>query len=79
MAKDMVTIKSESLKVGEDPDNTVSNSGKEQSLTQQSAGSSLDFQKKITPSKHEKQDKELRSLFGHRDTCNQLLGMSETH
>lgn len=77
MAKDVVTIKNESLKIGEDLDcaEVLSKLGKEESLAQLPKDSSLDFQKKITLSKHENQDNSSSSFFGNREAYKQLLGM----
>ncbi|XP_044477036.1 uncharacterized protein LOC123204445 isoform X2 [Mangifera indica] len=74
MAKDVLTIKNESLIIGEDPDCTeiLCNPGKEELLSYQHKDSSLDFQKKFTLSKHEKQDASSSSLLGSRETYKQL-------
>lgn len=76
MAKDVLTIKNESLIIGEDPDCTeiLCNPGKEELLSYQHKDSSLDFQKKFTLSKHEKQDAISSSLLGSRETYKQLSG-----
>lgn len=76
MAKDVLTIKNESLIIGEDPDCTeiLCNPGKEELLSYQHKDSSLDFQKKFTLSKHEKQDASSSSLLGSRETYKQLSG-----
>lgn len=77
MAKDAVTIKNESLKIGEGLDFTgiSSNLDKEELVTQPPKDSSLDFQKKITLVKHENQDSSSSSFLGNRETYKQLLGM----
>ncbi|KAJ0047909.1 hypothetical protein Pint_15756 [Pistacia integerrima] len=79
MAKDIVTIKNESLKISEDPDCTeiLHNPGKEELLPQLHKDSSLDFQKKITLSKHEKQDANSSSLSRNRETYKQLSEMEK--
>ncbi|KAJ0104679.1 hypothetical protein Patl1_18356 [Pistacia atlantica] len=79
MAKDIVTIKNESLKISEDPDCTeiLHNPGKEELLPQLHKDSSLDFQKKITISKHEKQDANSSSLSRNRETYKQLSEMEK--
>nr|XP_011465219.1 PREDICTED: uncharacterized protein LOC101309934 [Fragaria vesca subsp. vesca] len=58
MAKDVVTIKNESLRSDGDQDRMgiLSNANERQLCTQLPKDISLDFQKKITLSKHEKQD-----------------------
>ncbi|KAK9203377.1 hypothetical protein WN943_013631 [Citrus x changshan-huyou] len=75
MAKDVVTIKNESLKIGEDPDcaETLSDLDKEESFSQLPKDSLLDFQKKITLPKHENQDNSSSSFFGNREAYKQLL------
>lgn len=77
MAKDVVTIKNESLKIGEDPDcaETLSDLDKDESFSQLPKDSLLDFQKKITLPKHENQDNSSSSFFGNREAYKQLLGM----
>ncbi|KAK0586054.1 hypothetical protein LWI29_000225 [Acer saccharum] len=79
MAKDVVTIKNERLKIGEDPDNMelLSDMDKEKLHTQLAKGSSLDFQKKITLSKNEKKDTSFSSFLGNREPYKQLLEMEK--
>lgn len=69
MAKDIVTIKNESLKI-EDPEcrRIFSDARLPKEI-------SLDFQKKVTLSKHEKQDADPSSLLGNSEVYKQLLGM----
>lgn len=70
MAKDVVTINNESLKNGEDGNcrQTVIDS-------QLPKETSFDFQKKLTLSKHEKQDTDSSSVLGNNEACKQLLGI----
>ncbi|KAI9174357.1 hypothetical protein LWI28_016082 [Acer negundo] len=79
MAKDVVTIKNERLKIGGDPDNMelLSDVDKEKLHTQLANGSSLDFQKKITLSKNEKKDTSFSSYLGNREPYKQLLEMEK--
>lgn len=73
MAKDLVTIKNESLRSNEDlncPSNA--NEGNSQS---QDRDNMLDFQKKITLSKHEKQGTSDSPLLGQKANYKQLMGM----
>lgn len=74
MAKDLVTIKNESLRSNEDHI-CPSNANEGNSQTQQGRDVFLDFQKKLTLSKHEKQDKKPGSFLGQRDNYKQLVGM----
>ena len=69
MAKDSVTIKNESLRSNEDHD-SIDVSSKEND-----GNSLLDFQKKITLYKHEKQDGDNSSFSDHDQSYKQLLGM----
>ncbi|KAL5551309.1 hypothetical protein UlMin_001485 [Ulmus minor] len=73
MAKDLVTIKNESLKTKEDHNSVeiLSNVNEANSLAAELKDVMFDFQKKITLSKHE--NKEATSFLGHKDTYNQLL------
>lgn len=77
MAKDAVTIKNESLRSDEDENCTkiLSNANEGKLHTQLPKDISLDFQKKITLSKHEKQDKAVNSFLGDQETYKQLVGM----
>lgn len=72
MAKDVVTIKNESLKTDEDGNcrRTVIDS-------QLPKETSFDFQKKLTLSKHEKQDTDSSSVLGNNEACKQLLEMEK--
>lgn len=73
MARDVVTIKNESL----DPDrmDLSSNAKGENLLTQQPKDTCLDFQKKVTLSKHEKNETSVSSFFGNKEIYEQLVGM----
>ncbi|KAL6279881.1 hypothetical protein ACE6H2_016762 [Prunus campanulata] len=75
MAKDAVTIKNESLRSDEDENCTkiLSNANEGKLHTQLPKDISLDFQKKITLSKHEKQDKAVNSVLGDQETYKQLV------
>ncbi|ONI06355.1 hypothetical protein PRUPE_5G055400 [Prunus persica] len=75
MAKDAVTIKNESLRSDEDENCTkiLSNANEGKLHTQLPKDISLDFQKKITLSKHEKQDKAVNSFLGDQETYKQLV------
>lgn len=70
MAKDVVTIKNESLKTDED-----SNCRRTVIDSQLPKETSFDFQKKLTLSKHEKQDTDSSSVLGNNEACKQLLGI----
>lgn len=74
MAKDLVTIKNESLRSNEDH-NCPSNANEGNSQTQQDRDTLLDFQKKITLSKHEKTDTNNSLFLGHKENYKQLMGM----
>ncbi|PRQ18401.1 putative tRNA (guanosine(18)-2'-O)-methyltransferase [Rosa chinensis] len=71
MAKDVVTIKNESLRSDGDQDHMaiLSNANERKLSTRLPKDTSLDFQKKITLSKHEKQDINVNS---HQETYKQL-------
>lgn len=73
MARDVVTIKNESF----DPDcmDLSSNAKEEKLLIQLPKDTSLDFQKKVTLSKHEKKDTSVSSFFGNKEIYEQLAGM----
>lgn len=75
MAKDMVTIKNERLCVDEDSNCTEISvdTNKEKLLTLMPKDISVDFQKKITLGKHEKQDTSSRSFLDSNETCKPLL------
>lgn len=77
MAKDMVTIKNERLCVDEDSNcaEISVDTNKEKLLTLMPKDISVDFQKKITLGKHEKQDTSSRSFLDSNETCKPLLGM----
>lgn len=77
MAKDVVTIKNESLRSDGDQDcmAILSNANERKSCTELPKDVSLDFQKKITLSKHEKQNIDVSSFMGNQETYKQLLGM----
>lgn len=76
MAKDNVTIKNEKLEIDEDPNSIeISDLDKGKSHTHLTKDLSLDFQKKITVSKHERKDTSFSSVFGDREPYKQLLGM----
>ncbi|KDP39960.1 hypothetical protein JCGZ_03491 [Jatropha curcas] len=68
MAKDVVTIKNESLKIDADANyrRTLPNG-------ELNKETSLDFQKKITPAKHEKEDSDSSSILGSNKGYKQLL------
>lgn len=74
MAKDLVTIKNESLRSNEDL-NCASNANEGNSQSQKDRDTSLDFQRKITLSKHEKQDTSDSPLLGQKANYKQLMGM----
>ncbi|KAJ6342279.1 hypothetical protein OIU77_023429 [Salix suchowensis] len=70
MAKDVVTIKNESLKNDED-----GNCRQTLIAYQLPKESSFDFQKKLTLSKHEKQDNDSSSVLENNEAYKQLLEM----
>ncbi|GKV10777.1 hypothetical protein SLEP1_g22096 [Rubroshorea leprosula] len=75
MAKDVVAIKNESL-IGEDPNSTeILSAAKIEKLLELPKDARLDFQKKITLSKHEKQDS--HSVLGNREAYKRLLEMEK--
>ncbi|GLT91144.1 hypothetical protein SLE2022_090460 [Rubroshorea leprosula] len=75
MAKDIVAIKNESL-IGEDPNSTeILSAAKKEKLLELPKDARLDFQKKITLSKHEKQDS--HSVLGNRGAYKRLLEMEK--
>lgn len=77
MAKDLVTIKNESLRSNEDHNRLeISFNDVDENLhTPRPKDMVLDFQKKITLSKHEKKDGDVNSLLGHKESYKQLAGM----
>ncbi|XP_028956801.1 uncharacterized protein [Malus domestica] len=79
MAKDAAAIKNESLRSDEDQNCIAipSNANEGNSHTQQPKDISLDFQKKITLSKHEKHDIAVNSFFGNQDTYKPLEEMEK--
>ncbi|KAF9689746.1 hypothetical protein SADUNF_Sadunf01G0124300 [Salix dunnii] len=72
MAKDVVTIKNESLKNDED-----GNCRQTLIDSQLPTETSFDFQKKLTLSKHEKQDTDSSSVLGNNEAYKQLLEMEK--
>lgn len=73
MARDLVTIKNESLRI--DKHDSQEPSSLADDINSQSAEyASLDFQKKFTLLKHEKQDDGGTSSLGLNKTFKQLLG-----
>ncbi|XVF10929.1 hypothetical protein REPUB_Repub07fG0225600 [Reevesia pubescens] len=76
MAKDTVTIKNESLNIGEGHGSIekLSTACEEKLFTELPKDAHLDFQKKITLSKHEKQDMN-STLLGKGEVYKQLLEM----
>ncbi|XP_022735879.1 uncharacterized protein LOC111289259 isoform X3 [Durio zibethinus] len=77
MAKDTVTIKNESLNMGESPGSIEKQSTacEEKLFTELPKDAHLDFQKKITFPKHEKQDMDSSSLLGKGEMYMQFLEM----
>ncbi|GMN30914.1 hypothetical protein TIFTF001_003022 [Ficus carica] len=75
MAKDLVTIKNESLRSNEDHNcSEISFNDDDENLhTPWPKDMVLDFQKKITLSKHEKKDGDVNSLLGHKESYKQLV------
>nr|POF01631.1 putative methyltransferase tarbp1 [Quercus suber] len=75
MARDVLTIKNESL----DPDrmDLSSNAKGENLLIQQPKDTCLDFQKKVTLSKHEKNETSVSSFFGNKEIYEQLVEMEK--
>lgn len=73
MAKDIVTIKNEGFKIEEEPNRRLMTSTSDEDRL--SEPSSLDFQKKITLSKHEKQDAGSSSVLQNGETYKRLFGM----
>lgn len=73
MAKDIVTIKNEGFKIEEEANRKLIMSATDEERL--SEPSSLDFQKKITLSKHEKQDASSSSVLQNGETYKRLFGM----
>lgn len=73
MANDVVTIKNEGFKVDEWPNHRLIISTTDEERI--SEPSSLDFQRKITLSKHEKQDASSTSVLRNGETYKRLFGM----
>ena len=74
MAKDIVTIKNEGFKIEEEPNRRLMTSTSDEDRL--SEPSSLDFQKKITLTKHEKQDAtSTTSVLQNGETYKRLFGM----
>ncbi|XP_031391362.1 uncharacterized protein LOC116203654 isoform X2 [Punica granatum] len=73
MARDVVTIKNEGLRIDEQHDSQEASSLPNGSNSQPAEYASMDFQKKFTLSKHEKQDDGLSSFMGLNETLKQLL------
>ncbi|XP_058009476.1 uncharacterized protein LOC110660845 isoform X2 [Hevea brasiliensis] len=72
MAKDIITIKNESLKIGKDPNyRRILPSAEPHKETL------LDFQKKIIPDKHEKEEAESSSILLRNEAYKQLLEMEK--
>ncbi|XP_010439980.1 PREDICTED: uncharacterized protein LOC104723330 isoform X2 [Camelina sativa] len=75
MAKDVVTIKNKGFKMNEEPNRRlIMSNTDEQKLSEPS---SLDFQKKITLSKHEKQDASSTSVLRNGETYKRLFEMEK--
>ncbi|XP_009130801.1 uncharacterized protein LOC103855553 [Brassica rapa] len=75
MAKDIVTIKNEGFKIEEEPNRRLMTSTSDEDRL--SEPSSLDFQKKITLSKHEKQDAGSSSVLQNGETYKRLFEMEK--
>lgn len=78
MAKDAETINNECLRINEDPLSvkTSVNADKEKLPAMLPKDLPLDFQKKVTISKHGRQDTDSEILLGKNDTSKPLRGMS---
>ncbi|CAH2078761.1 unnamed protein product [Thlaspi arvense] len=74
MAKDIVTIKNEGFKIEEPNRRLIMSTSDEGRLSEPS---SLDFQKKITLSKHEKQDASSTSVLQNGETYKRLFEMEK--
>ncbi|KAK3023240.1 hypothetical protein RJ639_043352 [Escallonia herrerae] len=79
MAKDAASLKNEHLNIDKDPMclKVSSKANEKELIAQQPADISLDFQKKVTLSKHEIQDTGSGSLWGNKETYKQLLDMEK--
>ncbi|KAK3029857.1 hypothetical protein RJ639_038291 [Escallonia herrerae] len=79
MAKDAASLKNEHLNIDKDPMclKVSSKANEKELIAQQPADISLDFQKKVTLSKHEIQDTSSGSLWGNKETYKQLLDMEK--
>ncbi|KAF3600975.1 hypothetical protein F2Q69_00033362 [Brassica cretica] len=75
MAKDIVTIKNEGFKIEEEPNRRLMTSTSDEERL--SEPSSLDFQKKITLAKHEKQDASSTSVLQNGETYKRLFEMEK--
>jgi len=75
MAKDVVTIKNEGFKIDEEPKRRLIMSTTDEERL--SEPSSLDFQRKITLSKHEKQDASSTSVLRNGETYKRLFEMEK--
>ncbi|KAK4802524.1 hypothetical protein SAY86_000727 [Trapa natans] len=75
MARDLVTMKNESLRIDKQPDSQESSSIVSDINSLSARYASMDFQKKFTISKHEKQDNGVISSVGLNETLKQLLEM----
>ncbi|XP_040986583.1 uncharacterized protein LOC121234635 isoform X3 [Juglans microcarpa x Juglans regia] len=76
MARDVVIIKNESLRVEEELDRMeISSNVQEQKLL--SLQPCLDFQKKVTLLKREKKDDNVTSFFGNKETNGQIFEMEK--
>ena len=77
MSKDAETIKNESLRINEDlkPVEISRNVGKEKLQALLPKDMQLDFQKKITISKDDRQETDSGVLLGKDNTYNTLAGM----
>lgn len=74
MAKDLVAIKNESLKSSKDHVQISSKGIDGNSFISQPSDISVDFQKKTTLHKHEKQNTETSLLSSQNESYKQLLG-----
>ncbi|KAJ7952593.1 tRNA/rRNA methyltransferase (SpoU) family protein [Quillaja saponaria] len=76
MAKDVVTIRNESLRSNGEP-NCIEKLPNGSEGTQLLKDATFDFQKKVTLSKHEKQETDASSFLGNNETYKKLLEMDE--
>ncbi|XVF51863.1 hypothetical protein PTKIN_Ptkin04bG0218100 [Pterospermum kingtungense] len=77
MAKDAVTIKNESLSMGEGPESFQKLATACKEKVELPKDAHLDFQKKITFSKHEKQEMDSSCLLGKGEVYKQFLEMEK--